>query len=100
MLDCLPCLRGGVLAKVGDRDVAAMGTIVTHHGDRIIDLTYENLTYRLIFADTGDHTPRVSAEIFGDRLEITLTNFDNSLGTSWFGEVGKINGRTLYLSFA
>jgi hypothetical protein len=36
--------------KVGDRDIVWNGTVVTSFGDSVVELTYLNLTYRLIFA--------------------------------------------------
>ncbi len=86
------------MSKVGGREVVGTGVIVTHHGDIEIDLAYENLTYRLIFKEVGQESAGISAEVFGDRLEITLKNFNQPLGTAWFGDIGNVSGRKLYLS--
>ncbi|WP_027556254.1 DUF6864 domain-containing function [Bradyrhizobium sp. Cp5.3] len=90
--------------KVGDREVVGSGAIVTHPGDKFIEFSYENLNYRIVF-DTkppeANKGPSIDFEIVDDWLEIRLTNFDNSLGSSWSGEVGNIGpDQKLDLSFS
>jgi hypothetical protein len=87
--------------KVADRDIVASGTVVTQSDDSIVDLTYVNLTYRLIFATRAptSEQARVDSAIEGGRLDLKLYNFDNVLGVSWHGNIGKLNsGRELYLA--
>jgi len=88
--------------KAGGRDVVGSGAIVTHPGDKVIELSYENLNFWLIVdpPSDGGGAPVLDFAIVEDRLEIRLRNFDNALGSSWSGDVGKIGPRKLYLSFS
>ena len=87
--------------KVGGRNIVGGGTIVTNFGDSVVELNFENLDYRLIFL-TSTQAPggaQIVSEVLGNRLDLKLTNFDNTLGVAWFGEVGSLSGnRKLYLS--
>lgn len=86
--------------KVGGREVVASGTLITHYDDAVVELNYQNLTYRLNFLSIPSPSDAsISAEVVEGRLEITLINFDNPLGTTWFGEVGTVGDKKLYLSF-
>jgi hypothetical protein len=86
--------------KVGNRDIVGNGTVVTQAGDAVVELTYSNLTYILVFETNTQSADAARIETkLGDRsLEIKLYNFDNSLGVGWFGHVGKIATKKLYLS--
>jgi hypothetical protein len=86
--------------KVGGREVVGTGTIVTHFGDSVVELTYENLVFRLTFL-TNTQTSElasIEAEVLDDRLDLRLSHFDSAVGISWYGNVATVSGKTLYLS--
>jgi hypothetical protein len=86
--------------KVGGKEAVKYGTIVTLAGDSVVDLTFEDLTYRLIFElNPSIQEPQALTKINTDHLEMRLVNFNDPLGTAWQGHIGNlINSRRLYLS--
>jgi hypothetical protein len=86
--------------RVNGREIVGTGTVVTHFGDAQIELTYQNLCFRLIFATNIQSTDpaRIEAEITEGRLDIKLFHFDILGGTTWNGSVATVAEGQLFLS--
>jgi hypothetical protein len=83
--------------RVGGRDIAGSGSIVTNPGDSQVEIEHGNLTFVLNFIK-GEGDPTVAGHVDGQRLKLDLLNFTNALPTGWTSEVGLINGRRLHLA--
>jgi hypothetical protein len=101
----LPPWRGDVVAEVPvvieieRRDVIATGSLITAQGDKIIKLAIADLSFEFEFEEKENEEPRVSSEMSGAKgLRVILTNFNNSLGSSWDSVVGTMMGKKLRLS--
>lgn len=86
--------------KSGNREVLLSGCVVTHGGDETVELSYEDLTFRLFFEERGE-APAVKTEPDPSDpkgMIIRLADLDDPLGGGWFSEVGTSRERTLFLS--
>lgn len=83
--------------KIGNREVLGCGSIVTNNGDDRLEIEQSGLIFILIF-ESGEGEPKISGAGDGAKLTLTFTNFDNPLGLSWSGEVGKVSETKLFLA--
>ena len=92
-----------IMIKVGEYEVLNSGTIITH-ANKSVEFEIKMLRVRIQFEkDTENKTHKVNSSIIdnGTCFQITLINFDNSLGTGLTVpiEIGTINGEKIYLQF-
>lgn len=80
-------------------DVLYSGSITTPRGSNSVTLTVADLAFVLKFSDAKGAIPDVQAGApSGKSMTLTLTGFDNPLGTSFDADVGTANGRKLSLA--
>lgn len=96
-------MNSDLKVKVGDYEVYDSGIIITHENK---DITFEikTLKVRIRFEkneQTKEHDIKKTLVDYDTCLQLTLVNFDNSLGTGLTVpiEIGFMNGSKLYLQF-
>jgi hypothetical protein len=86
--------------KTGGRDVVASGTVIT--GEKA-NLEFQLAHLRIVFSFVSDGgQPKLGpSSATGSTLNLTLYNFDNSIGSGTTSplEIGNLQGRRLWLSF-
>jgi hypothetical protein len=84
--------------KSGNREIVGSGSIVTHNGDDQVQLDQSGLTFNLIFEQGDGGQPTSTGSGDGSKADLVFKNFENSLGITWYSEVGTVTGRKLFLS--
>ena len=88
--------------NVGDYEVFDSGVVINHNGMEI-SFEIKNLKIKIVF-ETNDEVDEFNARkevVDNTCLKLTLTNFNNSLGTGLTSpmEVGRINSKKLFLQY-
>lgn len=92
-----------IIVSVGEYKVFDSGVVISHDNKDIL-LEIKSLKIRIKFvtkADVAEHTAFLNYEENNTTLLVTLTNFNNSLGTGLTApaKIGIINGSNLYFQF-
>ena len=85
--------------RTGGCDVIASGTVITANNK---DLEFQIAHLRFVFSFMTDGTgTKLEASASGSSLNLTLYNFNNSIGAGTIApmEVGSLAGRKLWISF-
>jgi len=89
-----------LIIKTGGRDVVASGTVIT--GEKAnLELQLAHLRVVFSFVTDGGQPRLGPSSATGSTLNLTLFNFDNSIGSGTTSplEIGTLQGRRLWLSF-
>lgn len=88
--------------KVGEYDVFDNGVVITH-ANKDIEFKISTLFIKVKFFKDDENTGQsvTPSLLEGNCLQLTLTNFENSLGTGLTEpiEIGTINGKKLFFQF-
>lgn len=89
-----------LIVKTGGREVVASGTVIT--GEKS-NLEFQLAHLRVVFSFESDGSqPRLGpSSATGSTLNLTLFNFNNSIGSGTTSplEIGSLQGKRLWLSF-
>ena len=86
--------------KVGDYDVLESGVVTSVNGEDVLFKLSDSVRVRMKFLVTDEEKENMSAQVNrAGELEISLSGFDNPLGTEFTNaaEIGFFKGRKLYL---
>jgi hypothetical protein len=84
--------------QIGKREVLASGSVLVER--RLpVSLPVHDLTITINLLKTDDGKPAAGFKTTGEKsLELSLTNFDNTLGAAFDHPIGEINGRQLVMA--
>lgn len=94
-------MNNDVTIKVGDYEVFSNGTVIVPESEKLL-FEFNGLKIQIAFETRPNEEPKVSSSAEqGQCLNITLINFDNSLGIGLTSpvKIGYVNGKDLYLLF-